>query len=220
MLNIKIDRLYYQDKILVENIELNVQEAQKIAVIGTTGCGKSSLLKSLNLFNLNYKGNITFKGKNLTDYPPCEVRRIIIYLMQEPYLPDGKVKNIFDLPFEFKCRKHHQINEKRIKELFKTFKLPELIIDKPVKQLSGGEKQRVALIQALCLDPEILLLDEPSSALDRQTSVAIAEWLMNQESLTVIAVSHDHIWQNLFPRHWVFDNLRIIDKRSDQNAGN
>lgn len=213
MLDIKINKLFYQDKTLLKNVNLKTAPGDKIVISGPTGCGKSSLLKTINLFNFNYQGQISYRDKPLTSYNPCALRAQIIYLMQEPFLPDGKVKDVFSQALNFKCRKHLDIDQEMIKKLFSIFLLPEELLDKQVKQLSGGEKQRIALIQALILKPKILLLDEPSSALDRHTSAIIAQWLLKNNDITVLAVSHDHIWQDAFPINWKFDNNTISDQR-------
>jgi len=214
MLHIKIDKLYHQDLILAENIELQVNQADKIVVQGTTGCGKSSLLKTLNLFNLNYSGEIVFHNKNISDYQPCRLRSNIIYLMQEPYLSAGIVSDSILEPFKLKHKNHLTISQNDILALFDVFHLPQALLTKNVKQLSGGEKQRISIIQAFLMQPQILLLDEPSSALDKDTSRDIALWFMQQKQLTVIAISHDHIWQKIFPRFWIFKNQTVIEEQA------
>ncbi len=174
MLDINIKRLYHNDQTLAENIALQVHDAEKIVVTGVTGCGKSSLLKTFNLFNFDYDGDISFQDKKLSDYQPCQLRSDVIYLMQEPFLSEGIVSEILPEPFSFKCKKHLTLDENDILRLFDFFHLPKALLKKQVKQLSGGEKQRISLIQAFLLKPRILLLDEPSSALDSDTSRDIA----------------------------------------------
>jgi UDP-glucose/iron transport system ATP-binding protein len=215
MLHIKIEKLFHQALVLAENIDLQVNQADKIVVQGTTGCGKSSLLKTLNLFNFNFQGEIAFHNKIISDYQPCQLRGNIIYLMQEPYLPAGNVSDALMEPFNLKHKKHLDVSRHDILSLFEIFHLPQELLSKSVKQLSGGEKQRISIIQAFLLQPQILLLDEPTSALDKDTSRDIALWLLAQKQLTVIAISHDHIWQELFPHSWKFMNQTIIEERGD-----
>lgn len=212
MLEINIDKLHYDGKILAHNISFQVQDNDKIIISGPTGCGKSSLLKTLNLFNLNLDGNITYNNTLLTDYQPCHLRSEIIYLMQEPYLPEGKVIESFNEPFTFHCSRKKEFSESSLRQLLPQVNLDNEILSKRVKQLSGGEKQRIALLQAILLQPQILLLDEPSSALDKDTSATVADWLLSLP-LTVIAVSHDHIWQNKFHRHWFFQNQTVLEEK-------
>jgi ABC-type iron transport system FetAB ATPase subunit len=220
MLKINLTKLFHQDKILLKDVDLSVAKSEKIVITGTTGCGKSSLLKTINLFNFNYEGSIYLDDKPLSEYQPCRLRSKAVYLMQEPFLPEGKVKDVFAIPLSFKCQKHNELRFDRIEEYFDIFQLPLYLLEKPVKQLSGGEKQRIALIQALMINPAILLLDEPSSALDNVTSQTIAGWLLKQTDLTVIAISHDHIWHNTFPRNWQFYNQKIIDRSEVDNVSN
>jgi ABC-type iron transport system FetAB ATPase subunit len=211
MLDINITKLFHSENVLAEEIFLQVPKSEKILVSGNTGCGKSSLLKTFNLFNFDYEGEIKFNNKLLTDYSPHQLRSDIIYLMQEPFLPEGSVADIIPMPFTYKSKRHLELQESEIFRLFDIFQLSHNLYKKQVKQLSGGEKQRICIIQALLLTPSLLLLDEPSSALDRETSGIIANWLLNQRELSIIAISHDHIWHDLFSRQWQFRNQKIID---------
>jgi ABC-type iron transport system FetAB ATPase subunit len=212
MIDIRIDKLYFEGITLAEGILQTIHTGDKIVISGATGCGKSSLLKTLNLFNQSYEGEIIYEGKLLLEYAPCSLRNEIIYLMQEPFLSEGKVKDILSEPFTYHIRKHLVYDEQKVRDLLPAFHLGLGLLEKPVKQLSGGEKQRLALVQALLLQPRVLLLDEPSSALDKDTSLDLARWFCEQRDLTILAISHDPIWQNIFPRHWHFSDQRLMEE--------
>ncbi|NLK49374.1 MAG: ATP-binding cassette domain-containing protein [Candidatus Cloacimonetes bacterium] len=200
LLKIRIDRLYYGERNLVENIDLTVNKGDKILLAGTTGSGKTSLLNSLNLMNQSYEGEIIFDGRAITGCPPQFLRSRILMVMQEPWLGEGIVEDILAEPFCFAAvrKRGMKKDDKMILELFDLFKLPQEHLKKKAEQLSGGEKQRIALIRALIMKPEILLLDEISSALDQGTSRIVADYLLKSYPGTIIAISHDPLWQ----AHW------------------
>lgn len=212
MIDIKIEDLHYDGNVLVKGVDFFVNRGDKIVISGPTGCGKSSFLKTLNLFNQNYDGIILYRDEEIKEYSPCELRSEIIYLMQEPYLSDGIVDDILSEPFILHCRKEVEFRKEEAMKLLPELDFNQDVLQKQVKQLSGGEKQRLALLQAILLKPKVLLLDEPSSALDKKTSEKIARWILSLKDLTVIAVSHDHIWQNVFNRHWYFENGKVLEE--------
>ncbi|MCB5224254.1 MAG: ATP-binding cassette domain-containing protein [Candidatus Cloacimonadaceae bacterium] len=217
LLHIRIKKLFYEDLELVSNIDLKVSQGEKILLTGSTGSGKSSLLNTLNLMNQSYEGEVLFLGKPVTEYTPEILRSQIVMVMQEPWLGDGSVSEVLDEALSFCANRKRQSQAQKhlIVELFKTFQLPEDYLLKKAEQLSGGEKQRVALIRAMMLQPQILLLDEVSSALDQTTSGIISDFIFGVCGSTVIAISHDPLWQSRWQRRW-----RIQDGRIHDNGGN
>jgi NitT/TauT family transport system ATP-binding protein len=166
----------------IDNINLDVYEGDFIAIVGTSGCGKSSLLNILAGLDKNYEG--TFKFKKDISYS---------YMLQTDCLFNWltifeNCKLGLDIKKDNDCKKIDKINE-----LLKLYSLDEFKNKKPTS-LSGGMKQRVALIRTLATNPDILLLDEPFSALDYQTRLAISNdvyQMIKKEKKTVIMVTHD-----------------------------
>ncbi len=225
-LKIAISRLAYQDKLLFTDVELEVSKGDKILIVGATGSGKTSLLHTLNLMNPHYEGSILFEGVDIKTYKPEALRYRIMEVMQEPWLDDVTVLEALKEPWQYLVN-HKRINsifntpewDTKLQNLLTSFGLESQLLDSKCSKLSGGEKQRVALIRSLQFDPEVLLLDEISSALDQKTSSIISQCLFNHYNGTIIAISHDHLWQNSWQKLWEVSDGRIIVKDLDQSRG-
>lgn len=177
-------------KTILNNISVSIGPGAFISIVGPSGSGKSTFLKLCSHLISPTKGNIAFKGKNFTDYNPTELRKSIAYCFQTPYLFGDTVAENINFPFSIRNVKP---DPKRVNELFSAFHMATDFLNKDVKNLSGGEKQRIALIRSLLFKPEILLLDEITSALDVDNT-KIAENViasLNKEGITVLWVTHN-----------------------------
>ena len=209
LLQIDIKHLYYKNKTLARDIKLQVGHKERILIVGATGTGKSSLLNTLNMMNQSYEGEILFGGRPLNTYHPHELRTRISMVMQETYLGEGTVQDALDEPLAYCAQKDvdHTDRKERIYQLLEDFKLSPEYLGQKNSQLSGGEKQRIGLIRTLLLRPDILLLDEITSALDQKTSGIISDSIFGTYPGTVIAISHDPLWQERWNRTWRFEEI-------------
>lgn len=188
---LEIKDLHYETEntSILKGISLAVKEGDCISLIGPSGSGKSTLLKlCADLIPIS-KGDICYRGKSYTIYSPLELRKKISYCVQIPYLFGERVYE--NLEFPFKIRKE-KINHTKIVEFLKRFNLEEDILQKEIKSLSGGEKQRIAIIRNILFTPDILLLDEATSALDRENAEKVEAYIkeLNGQGVTILWITH------------------------------
>jgi len=176
---------------ILDQFSLTLSEGEKVTVTGRSGAGKSTLLRCLVGFVTPRNGAIYIKGERVSETTIWGLRCLMAYVPQEPELGTGSVHSILQAPFSYRSNAGLRSNLGRIPDLFERLLLPLALLDQETAKLSGGEKQRIAIIGALLLQREILLLDEATSALDKGSRSALAEHLMAQKNLTILSVAHD-----------------------------
>ncbi|NLN48840.1 MAG: ABC transporter ATP-binding protein [Clostridiales bacterium] len=187
----------YGSKEVLKNINMNIKSGTFITIIGPNGSGKSTLLKNISTYLKPQKGVILLDSEELFKQPRREVSKKISFVPQNTALEfDFKVKDIVMMGRHpnIKKLKGETLDDVRIAERAMLYTNILTLSDRMFNELSGGEKQRVILAQALAQEPKILLLDEPVSHLDLQHQIEILDLIKNMsitESLTVIAVLHD-----------------------------
>ena len=172
----------------LDNISFTVNPGEFIVIVGPSGSGKSTLLSIIAGLLIPKEGNISLNNK-----PLISEKSKIGYMLQKDHLFEWRtvLSNVM-LGLEIQNKIDETSRQKSLK-LLKTYGLEEFANAKP-SQLSGGMRQRAALIRTLVLEPELLLLDEPFSALDYQTRLNVSDdiWkIIKQEQKTAILVTHD-----------------------------
>lgn len=194
---IRFEEVYkrYDDNAVVEDFSLEIKEGEFFVLIGPSGSGKTTTLKMINqLIDLS-DGTILIEGKRISDYDLQELRWNIGYVLQQIALfPNMTVaENITIVPEMKKWSKEDMKN--RVTELLETVGLdPDEYRDRQVSELSGGQQQRIGVIRALAADPDIILMDEPFSALDpisRSNLQNDVVELQRKLKKTVVFVTHD-----------------------------
>lgn len=192
-------RSYYGTKQVLNNIEMDFKKNSITAIIGPSGCGKSTLLLALNRMLEEYQGRnegeILFKGKNLFTYPKEEIRKQIGMVFQKPTpFPLSIYKNLTYAPLYYGIRdkkKLKEIVENNLKKAGLYEEVKNNLNDSALK-LSGGQQQRLCIARALTVEPEVLLLDEPCSALDVKNTINIEQMLLElAKEYTIIIVTHN-----------------------------
>ena len=190
------------DEILaLDNISFSVYEGEFVAIVGPSGCGKTTLLSLISGILKPSQGRIILDGRNICEPKSKEKNKKqkqqnaeIGYRFQRDQLLDWRTiwKNV-TLGLEIQGRKGDKEIEEKLSKLLDKYGLRPFKNKKPT-QLSGGMRQRVALIRTLALDPKLLLLDEPFSALDFQTRLSVCNSvseIIEDEKKTAILVTHD-----------------------------
>lgn len=175
---------------IVDSISLRVHESEVLAIIGPSGAGKSSFLRLLNRLDEPTEGTVYFDGADYRTFDPEELRRRIGFIPQEPALQSGTVRE--NVAISDRIR-DEAIDEQRVTALLDQMNLPGYE-ERSVDDLSGGERQRVAIARTLYVDPEVLLLDEPTAHLDTATEAqieALLGELIQEGNLTCVLVTHD-----------------------------
>ncbi|MCC6056473.1 MAG: ATP-binding cassette domain-containing protein, partial [Desulfurococcaceae archaeon] len=172
----------YSGKPVIMDVSFTVFEGEKVVVIGPNGSGKSTLLKTILMLIEPIKGSIIFRDVDIVKLPKSELPRIRVrmgYVPQEGVLfPHMKVVDNVALPLRLALKMSKAEARKKALEYLKLFDIHDLAYRYPA-QLSGGQRQKVAIIRALALEPELLLLDEPTLNLDPSSRRDVLEVLYN-----------------------------------------
>lgn len=185
----------FKDKVVLNDISFEIERGNLVTLIGASGCGKTTTLKMVNRLIKPTSGKIYIKDENIEEKDIIELRRTMGYVIQQTGLfPHMTIKeNIEIIP---------KVQKKDMKEIEKkTYELMEMVGLKPEEyleryptELSGGQQQRVGVARAFATDPDIILMDEPFSALDPITRLSLQDELVNLQSefkKTIIFVTHD-----------------------------
>ena len=180
MLDLFVKRAYYGKTTVIEDFKLSAQKGENIFISGKSGIGKSTILKIIGGIHKQYDGTLTFGRENMR----------IAYVPQTIGLLPWK--NVFKNIVILKKSEDKKVDTHKAARLIETLGLTGLEKRYP-HQLSGGQRGRVALGQALFYEPDVLLLDEPFSALDHETKLAalkLTQDILQGKSITTVLVSH------------------------------
>jgi len=187
------DLTVWRDKRQVLAIEtLAIEKGEVLAIVGPNGTGKSSLLLTLARLLPLEKGELLWQGRPFKEQPLLSYRRRIALVLQEPLLLDISVFENIAIGLRYRGLPSAEITV-LVNYWLKKVGI-ETLRDRPGAQLSGGEAQRVSLARAFVLNPELLLLDEPFSALDAPTRLRLLDDLkviLNETGTTAILITHD-----------------------------
>lgn len=180
----------------LHNVSLEIEKGSLNAIIGKSGSGKSTLLHIIGCIDSFEKGTYKFNGADVSKFNDKQRAafrsdNVGIVLQDFSLIENYSVIENVMIPFYFSSKKNKKMKDKAISAL-KSVGI-DTLADKSVKKLSGGQKQRVAIARAIVNDPQLILADEPTGALDSVTSSEIMELFhqLHQKGKTVIIVTHD-----------------------------
>ena len=185
----------FKDNKVLSDISLTIEDGELVAIIGSSGCGKTTTLKMINRLIRPTKGKIFIDGKDIEDMNKVEMRRSIGYVIQQAGLfPHMTVRENIELIQRLEKKDEEQIS-KNTEYLMDMVGLNgDEFLDRYPNDLSGGQQQRVGVARALANNPKIMLMDEPFSALDPVTRVSLQDELIalhEKVDKTIVFVTHD-----------------------------
>lgn len=184
----------YKEHIVIDNINLEIKKGELVVLVGPSGCGKTTLLKMINRLIELSRGEIKINDIDIKEQNPIELRRNIGYVIQQTGLfVHMTVRENIEIIPRITGMNPADIMKKTI-ELMGMVGLPESYLDRYPNHLSGGQQQRIGVARAFAMDPDIILMDEPFSALDPITRSQLQDELVNLQSKlrkTIVFVTHD-----------------------------
>jgi peptide/nickel transport system ATP-binding protein len=213
----------------VDNVTFDVHHGEAIAVVGESGCGKSSLMKTILALYKPTEGKVTFDGKNLAEQDAAGMRwyrKQVGYVQQDPFgalPPFMNVQKILEEPLIIGGVKNRDERMLRIRKVMEEVKMSpvEDFLEKFPHMLSGGQQQRVVIARAMIMEPKFIVADEPVSMLDASVRVEILKLLRGLQethNLSVIYITHDLSTVSYFSeRIFVMYAGKIVEKGKVQN---
>lgn len=176
------------EKEILNNVSLEIEEGSHLTITGPSGGGKSTLLKAIASLVDYSSGELLYKGKSLKEIDPILYRREVSYCFQQPVLFGETVKDCLTFPFEIRKL---SFDENKVISLLSGVNLSSEFLSQEIAKLSGGEKQRVALVRNMIFAPKVILLDEVTAGLDSENKEIVRQFVKKQMA-TVIEVTHDN----------------------------
>lgn len=178
------------DKTIMRDVNLTVPAGEWLTIVGPSGSGKSTLLKLAATLITPTSGTITFDGQPQDAMAKPAYRQAVSYCFQQPSLFGETVRDNLTFPFTIRGV---AFDEAKSKQALESVDLPATMLDTDINDLSGGEKQRVALIRNLLFPPRMLLLDEVTTGLDATTKDIVHQLITRHHDagMTIMMVTHD-----------------------------
>lgn len=222
--NIKIENLdfrYGNRELVLRDVNMEFEKSKKIAIVGESGCGKTTLAKLLLSFYQPECGNVLIGGKSLSEYTICSIRKHIAYVSQDIFLFSDTIYNNLRLGNE-------EVTDEEIRSICEQCGISSFIESLPLgyntmleengNNLSGGQKQRLAVVRALLRKPDVLIMDEATSNLDTITEKSIKQMLEQfSETMTCIIIAHRMNTIKNCDYIYVMDKGSVIEQGTHQS---
>lgn len=185
----------FKNRTVLKSISFQIEKGEFVSIIGPSGCGKTTLLKMINRLIKPTSGKIYINGENIYDKDPITLRRNMGYVIQQNGLfPHMTIKDNIEIIPKLEKKKSEEIYKRTIELMNMVDLNPDEYLNRYPSELSGGEHQRIGVARAFANDTDIVLMDEPFSALDPITRADLQNELLNLQSKlnkTIVFVTHD-----------------------------
>jgi D-methionine transport system ATP-binding protein len=179
---------------ILKDISFEVPKGARVAIVGPTGAGKTFLLRLMNRLSEPTSGKIYFEDQDYTKIPVTQLRSKVVLVPQEPKLLGMTVKNALSYPLILRGLPKSEVNQ-RVSNWVEQLRIPDDWLGRTEVQLSVGQRQLVAIVRALVIQPKVLLLDEPFSHLDIGTTQSLLQTLalLSQSERTTVLIVHHQL---------------------------
>lgn len=186
---------YKNNKMILDNISLEVKQGEVLGILGPNGTGKTTFLKCINNIHIPCNGTISYEGKVLGKLNYDEIAKIIAYVPQytNNFFPMNVVDTVMMGRMPYVNKNYTTEDEKIVFSIIKEMNLEEFAF-RNIKEMSGGERQRVFIARAMAQQPKIIILDEPTSSLDLYNQLFILHTitkLAKENNITIVMTIHD-----------------------------
>jgi len=182
------------ERVLCANLAVRLAPGDRLAIVGPSGSGKTLLLRALSALDSPPGLVLRWRGRQLTPGQIPAFRSRTVYLSQRPALPDGSVEDALRTPFRYRANQRQRYSRDTALALLERLGLDNDFAGRETADLSGGESQAVALVRALLLAPDVLLLDEPTAAMDPKRVAAaetlVDDWMAERAERALVWTSH------------------------------
>ncbi len=208
ILDIKNISIRYDGQSVLSDFSLSVAKGEKILIKGRSGIGKSTLFRLIMGFSIPDSGTIILDNVPVNSDTIWNLRKRVAYVSQDTDIAEGKVTDLIDEIFSFKAN-NEVLDRDQLYSIIYGLSLNPDILNKDYSKLSGGEKQRIALMLALLSGKDIFLLDEVTAELDSGLKQKVVDMFLKKPEWTVLSISHD--------REWEQSATRVIDFSQETN---
>ncbi len=185
-----------EKRVLWQRIDLDLAAGEQLGITGQSGSGKTVLLRTLAGLEALQEGTLQYRDRALSQWPMPAYRARVMYISQRPRFREGDVEQALRAPHRFRSHRRKIFPLDQARDLLARLGRDESFLRQRCERLSGGESQIVVLVRALLLEPEILLLDEPTASMDADavtaTETIITTWLEAAPGRACLWTSHDH----------------------------
>jgi putative ABC transport system ATP-binding protein len=210
MLKVENLTIVKQDKVILNNCDLKIRNGEKVLIFGDSGSGKSTLLKAILFFEHHSGGTVYFKGEKIDRQNIDSFRKNFVYISQKAPSFEGSVQEYLCLPFTFKHNQHNIPTD--LKKYLHKLNFPDSILKQKYDKLSGGEQQRITILQSLLLDKSFFLLDEITSSLDENNINQVVKLIISDPQRSIISISHNKEWLDCVDTIYLMNNGKLQKK--------